>query len=81
MNEIIEKVKKVKSDFSRDKLIFKNFDNNFYDLFYNDNGKVVLPSIFLNETIDKKWKCKICGKILDVYEIKSSQIIDIFNII
>lgn len=81
LNEIIEKIKKVKSDFSRDKLIFKNFDSKFYELFYNDNGKVILPSIFLNETIDKKWKCKICGKILDVYEIKSSQIIDIFNII
>ena len=81
LNEIIEKIKKVKKDFTRDKLIFKNFDNRFYELFYNDNGKVVLPSIFLNEPIDKKWKSKICGKILDVYEIKSSQIIETFNII
>ena len=81
LNEIIEKVKKVKNNFTRDKLIFKNFDKKFYDLHYNDNDKVILPSIFLNETIDKKWKCKILGKILDVYEIKSSQIIDIFNII
>ena len=81
LNEIIEKVKKVKNDFTRDKLIFKNFDNRYYELFYNDNGKVVLPSIFLNEVIDKKWKSKIFGKILDVYEIKSSQIIATFNII
>ena len=80
INEIIEKVKKVKIDLTRDKILFKKFDRAFYEIFYNDNGKVVLPSIFLNENIDKKWKCKICGKILDAYEIKSSQIIDTFNI-
>lgn len=70
----------MKIDLTRDKILFKKFDRAFYEIFYNDNGKVVLPSIFLNENIDKKWKCKICGKILDAYEIKSSQIIDTFNI-
>ena len=80
LKEIIEKVKKVKTDFTRDKIIFKNFDKAFYELHYNDKGKVVLPSVFLNENIDKKWKCKICGTIFDVYEIKSSQVIDVFNI-
>ena len=80
LKEIVEKVKRVKGDFTRDKIIFKNFDRTFYELHYNDNGKVILPSIFLNESIDKKWKCKVCGKILDAYEIKSSQIIEIFNI-
>lgn len=80
LKEIIEKVKKVKTDFTRDKIIFKNFDKAFYELHYNDKGKVVLPSVFLNENIDKKWKCKICGTIFDVNEIKSSQVIDVFNI-
>lgn len=80
LKEIVEKVKRVKGDFTRDKIIFKNFDRTFYELHYNDNGKVILPSIFLNESIDKKWKSKVCGKILDAYEIKSSQIIEIFNI-
>ena len=80
MNEIIEKIKKVKKDMTRDKIIFKKFDRTFDDIFYNDNGKIVLPSIVLSENIDRKWKCKICGKILDAYEIKISEIIDIFNI-
>ena len=80
LKEIVEKVKRVKGDFTRDKIVFKNFDRTFYELHYNDQGKVILPSIFLNENIDKKWKCKVCGKILDANEIKSSQIIEIFNI-
>ena len=77
INSIIDQIKILRNDFSKNKLFFKSFPNE--ETYYSMSGKYFFSSLLFSKP--EKMKKFVVGRILDMLNIKIVDLLEKFNII